>query len=96
MKSARILRLTSGEQIICELLDKQPDDECISVKFPFTVTLDTQSNRLLYSAFAPFSTATGIVDVRKTSLTFISVPSSQLVDQYVDLLEGNLDPSIDE
>jgi len=51
---------------------------------------------LLYSAFAPFSTARGVVDVRKTSLTFISVPSSQLVDQYVDLLEGNLDPSIDE
>jgi hypothetical protein len=96
MKSARVLRLTSGEHIICELLDKQPDEECIRVKFPFVVTHDIESRRLMYSPFAPFSTATGLVDVRKTSLTFMSVPSSHLVDQYVDLLEGNLNQSADE
>lgn len=96
MKSARILRLTSGEQIICELLDDQPDDECISVKMAFIVNLDLETNRLMYSAFAPFSSATGIVAVRKTSLTYMSTPSSQLVDQYIDLLEGNLNPVSDE
>lgn len=96
MKSARILRLTSGEQIICELLDDQPDDECISVKMAFIVNLDLETNRLMYSAFAPFSSATGIVAVRKTSLTYMSTPSSQLVDQYIDLLEGNLNQVSDE
>ena len=96
MKSARVLRLTSGEQIICELLDDQPDDECISVKMAFIVTHDLESNRLMYSAFAPFSSVTGIVAVRKTSLTYMTIPSSQLVDQYVDLLEGNLNLTTNE
>lgn len=96
MKNARILRLTSGEQIVCELLDDQPDDECIGVKMAFIVTHDLESNRLLYSAFAPFSSATGVVGVRKTSLTYMSTPSSQMVDQYIDLLEGNLNPTADE
>lgn len=96
MKSARILRLTSGEQIICELLDEQPDDECISVKMAFIITHELESNRLLYSAFAPFSSATGVVAVRKTSLTYMSTPSSHLIDQYVDLLEGNLNPTTNE
>ena len=90
MKSARILRLNSGEQIICELMDDQPDDECITIKLGFVVALDNEQNRLMYTAFAPFASATGVVSVRKTSITYISLPSSQLVDQYVDLLEGNL------
>ena len=96
MKNARILRLTSGEQVICELIDDQSDDECISVKMAFIVSHEVESNRLLYSAFAPYSSATGVVNVRKTSVTFLSTPSSQLVDQYIDLIEGNLNPSTDE
>lgn len=88
MSDVKIVRLTNGDQMICQISDH--DDDNVLVTMGFIVHNDQQTQRIMYLPFAPWSTATGEVVLKKDSISFITDPASFLLDQYQDLLDGKL------
>ena len=91
MSEMKVIRLTSGEQLICHL--SEHDDDNMLISMGFVLSAEQGTNRILYHPFAPWSSATGEVVLKKESISFISQPASFLIDQYQDLLDGKLLPA---
>lgn len=91
MSEMKVIRLTNGEQLICHL--SEHDDDNMLISMGFTVSAEQGTNRIMYHPFAPWSSATGEVVLKKDSISFISQPASFLIDQYQDLLDGKLLPA---
>lgn len=88
MSDIKVIRLTSGEQVICELLEQT--DSVVKIKFGYVINVDGESKRLMFNLIAPFSTATGEIDFTTNSVSFISDAGYWLIDQYKDLVDGKL------
>jgi hypothetical protein len=88
MSNIKVIRLTSSEQVICELLEQT--DSVVKIKFGYVINVDGETNRLMFNPLAPFSTATGEIDLTTNSVSFISDAGYWLVDQYNDLVDGKL------
>jgi len=91
MSDVKIVRLTNGDQMVCQLSDH--DDSSVLITMGFHVQNDKQTQRIVYMPFAPWSTATGEIVLKKDSISFISEPASFLIDQYQDLIDGKLTPA---
>jgi hypothetical protein len=91
MSEIKVVRLTNGDHMVCNL--SEHDDDNVLVSMGFVLNADSSTGRILYQPFAPWSSAAGEVVVKKDSITFISQPASFVIDQYQDLLDGKLLPA---
>ena len=91
MSDVKIVRLTNGDQMVCQLSDH--DDDNVLVTMGFIIISDQATQRIMYQPFAPWSSATGEAVLRKDSISFITDPASFLLAQYRDLIDGKLTPA---
>ncbi|MEL0016333.1 MAG: hypothetical protein VW715_14020 [Rhodospirillales bacterium] len=81
----RVIRLTSGEQVICELTTG--DDTNYIVKYGFVIVPSGDDNKQIsFFPLAPYSAQHGALEMRKDCVSFISEPESGIVDSYNNII----------
>ena len=94
MKDVRIVRFTSGEEIICEFV--KDSEQSIFVKNPFGIAPDPSTGRIAVFPWSIVSikpTDTEF-EIYKTSIVMVPVaPPQEIIDSYTERTSGISIPS---
>jgi len=85
--SVKVVRMLSGEDVLCECEDK---DTYLEVK-DSVVIVPTQNQSVQFVPYSPFSTKDAL-QVNKDMVVFIASPDKSLEDQHKKMFGGIITP----
>jgi len=95
MSNLRVVRLTNGEHVVCQLTPG--DEHTYIVKHGYSIVPDQDNpQQVRYIPFAPFSATEGVVELTKSSVSFVSLPAAAVAEAHSNILSGTLTPVTDE
>jgi hypothetical protein len=84
--SVKIIRLTSGEEIIANLTD---NGETITLK-DASVLIPSPEGKLLLARWLPYANTEGGVTLEKRHLVFVIDPQKELADHFTNVIVNGL------
>ncbi len=85
--SVKVVRMLSGEDVLCECEDKDGFFEFQDA----VVVVPTQNQSLQFVPYSPFSTKDALV-INKDMVVFVAEPDSSLVNQHKKMFGGIITP----
>lgn len=89
MNDVKIVRLTSGEELLCTIVDETQDS--ITIGDP-TIIIPTQDRNIGLAPWLPYAESEKVT-VRRDSVVFIIAPVEQLAEQYRSIHSKIITPS---
>jgi hypothetical protein len=86
MMSVKIIRLTSGEEIISNYTD---NGETITLK-DASVLIPSPEGKLLLARWLPYANTEGGVTLEKRHLVFVIDPQKELADHFINVVVNGL------
>ena len=78
MSEVKIVRLTSGEELICKVTETESD---ITIKNP-AILIPTGEGQLAFGQWLPYADITKGLTVDKKYIIFMVAPATELSNQY--------------
>ena len=85
--SVKIVRLTSGEEIISNFTDN--GDDTITLK-DASVLIPSPEGKLLLARWLPYANTESGVTLEKRNLVFVIDPQKELADHFTNVVVNNL------
>ena len=89
MNDVKLVRLTSGEEVLCTLVKEGADT--ITITEP-TVIIPTQERSIALAPWMPYA-ITDKMEINRTSVAFIIEPVEQLAAQYNEIHSKIITPN---
>lgn len=89
MNDVKIVRLTSGEELLCTIVDETQTE--ITIEDP-TIIIPTQDRNIGLAPWLPYAEADKVT-IRRDSVMFIVAPVGQLAEQYRSIHSKIITPS---
>ena len=78
MSEVKIVRLTSGEELICKVTETESD---ITIKNP-AILIPTGEGQLAFGQWLPYADITKGLTIDKKYIIFMVTPATELANQY--------------